>query len=609
MRPSIHLATRGAKRLLKQSNYGATQQQADALLALLKQHPPLAKIDGNSMRTIVLFGWAKGSANRALNTKNLRALNPNFSISVARLTRHEFPKNRVGKNNIGFRVEAIGPASLKLTLPKTAEEMDISVSNPRASQVLSELSNNNFEKTTTDGYIDEVRSFPIKGRFSPTSASHLILEYPDSFLKIASADATRRLAQFGLQTTQHAYLSSTFRNELQLFAGNTDVKIEGWGLYSIEHVFGAPTTRVSSTIPVPLPRVRACLVDFGHERRHLPQVPIRWEVLKNVFVQDGAVVIDKSRHFVVDPSANPTNEFVSGQWQAVIGGAAMPTSAMILNRPVRLHIPRAALIAGRNDNNWYHFVCEYLPRLLQLDQAVPDDVPILISNRTPLTGKTFIRSLTSRTIIEVDTETRTAIDELYVAEPTLQVLDSIHIPWSDGIALNTEALTALREVVRKRYATNDRRGRYYLTRNSGHRRLLNDELLSRVAASHGLEVLDPATLTLEQQLSMFSNAELIVGAGGAVMANYLFLPSGARVLALTSAQLWNFVLPAVICDIAGVTFSYHLDSTPKFRANRPINQQKMHSDFKVTARSFRRSLRRELRILDDINHSKNPSTT
>ena len=112
-----------------------------------------------------------------------------------------------------------------------------------------------------------------------------------------------------------------------------------------------------------------------------------------------------------------------------------------------------------------------------------------------------------------------------------------------------------------------------------------------IAKAHGLTVLDPGQLTWIEQVEVFSTAALVVGASGAVMGNYLLMPAGSEILAITSQPLSDFILPAAIAHVGGVGFSYVLGAAGSRLTDHANRNSWFHSDFSVEPRHFAAALR------------------
>jgi capsular polysaccharide biosynthesis protein len=107
----------------------------------------------------------------------------------------------------------------------------------------------------------------------------------------------------------------------------------------------------------------------------------------------------------------------------------------------------------------------------------------------------------------------------------------------------------------------------------------------------GFEIVDVLKMSWEQQVRLFASSKVVVGAGGAIMANYIFLPEGAKVVSLTSKYLSGFSLPAYIASVAGASFVYITGRSKITRDSKRNSQQLMHSGYRVRASTFRRVLR------------------
>jgi capsular polysaccharide biosynthesis protein len=114
--------------------------------------------------------------------------------------------------------------------------------------------------------------------------------------------------------------------------------------------------------------------------------------------------------------------------------------------------------------------------------------------------------------------------------------------------------------------------------------------MEKIASRMGFDVVDVIGMSWEDQVNLFSTAKVVVGAGGAVMANYIFLPRGAKVISLTSEYLSDFSLPAYLASVAGASFTYITGKPRLTRDSRRNTQQLMHSGFRIKKSTFRRVL-------------------
>jgi capsular polysaccharide biosynthesis protein len=97
-----------------------------------------------------------------------------------------------------------------------------------------------------------------------------------------------------------------------------------------------------------------------------------------------------------------------------------------------------------------------------------------------------------------------------------------------------------RDVANVRTANAKRRlflSRRTITRESNgtYRALLNEEELVNAFFDRGYEIVEPELLSFPDQIRLFSEAELVVGLGGAALFNVVFSPPGTRVVTIESS--------------------------------------------------------------------------
>jgi capsular polysaccharide biosynthesis protein len=72
----------------------------------------------------------------------------------------------------------------------------------------------------------------------------------------------------------------------------------------------------------------------------------------------------------------------------------------------------------------------------------------------------------------------------------------------------------------------------------------------------GFETIDPGTLAFDQQVRMFSEAELVVGAHGAALANLVFCPEGAAIIELFPPDYVNVCFWALATAVGTLRYRY-----------------------------------------------------
>jgi capsular polysaccharide biosynthesis protein len=128
----------------------------------------------------------------------------------------------------------------------------------------------------------------------------------------------------------------------------------------------------------------------------------------------------------------------------------------------------------------------------------------------------------------------------------------------------------------------------FLKRTSNRRGLMNQSEIIQVAEQMGYSIYDPSELDFADQLNMFRFAKSIVGATGAVMANFIFPSNNAKILGLTSSDNSTSALPAIMASIAGCSY-FSLEGNDETRASTHTGN--LHNNFVINVKQFRNALR------------------
>lgn len=78
--------------------------------------------------------------------------------------------------------------------------------------------------------------------------------------------------------------------------------------------------------------------------------------------------------------------------------------------------------------------------------------------------------------------------------------------------------------------------RVFVKRNSGVRNIVNADEIEELLVAKGYSVVEPEQLTFAQQVALFSNVDIVVGATGAAMANLIFCKPTTKIIILISCH-------------------------------------------------------------------------
>jgi len=199
-----------------------------------------------------------------------------------------------------------------------------------------------------------------------------------------------------------------------------------------------------------------------------------------------------------------------------------------LDDPVEVHGDQRIIIIGGSDN-WYHFVLDYLPRLLAVAEiGLPElgwKVGLTKGLLDLFTPVIDILGLSPESVVWLNPETAHFFPRaICISNFNLEARPHPH-----GMAL-------LRRFFQpKLEARTPGPERIYVSRAGIHRRRLSNEvaLLDGLAA-RGFSVISPETLGLEEQIRLFQDARVVVGVHGSALTNIVWCRDLAGLLELAS---------------------------------------------------------------------------
>ena len=314
--------------------------------------------------------------------------------------------------------------------------------------------------------------------------------------------------------------------------------------------------------------------------------------LTDVKIQKGGTIICDHELVVVDRAADPRLEHVSGQWEHVFGSPLCGRTVMVeLCEDAAKSIDEGILLSGRNDYNWYHWMVEYLPRVIEIDKELDSRIPWVISNRVPKTGVEALKMISTRDILVCDSEKLQHFKKLIVMSPNASVVDTVLAPWERISRFNTHNLQELRSAMRRSSSSRSFPEKVFIVRESKRikrysRNVVNQDQLVDIALGYGFHSINLEDMDFSEQLDLFSNARMVITAGGAVMANYLFMPQESHVIQLNNVANKDFVIPPLLSSIAGSKFTSIVGKTSIGRNVRNLRIDHVHESYVIKPRTL-----------------------
>ena len=554
---------------------------------------------------VKMSGWAEPKALKFLTTKKLQRLNVGQFVVITKHILRTDVKEVLGEkyHKTGFEIIFQSKYLLAPKLFSSNSGICATGSNSDVQMILHGLEGNDVVSLTDfqsrflvsmdECSLRNHSLFPIK-----TPKDLFLLARFHRFLEESSSEIIQAFRYSDLSSCAAFFANlatGDLKSKLNYLAGlsSGDDNSDEWKSVNIVRVYAktndAPKfTKMQPSIPMfeDLGSGLRKVVSSGVETKNSPFV---LKDLTNINVIGGGTIYDSDNLYVTDAAADPRHEYVSGQWTQIFGAPRIGSTAIIKKVDLESStFNEGILLAGRNDDNYYHWMIETLPRALDLDASCDEGLPFIISSRVPQSGKQALRMVSRRQVIEIDVSKRSAFKRLTISTPSASILDTTIADWSETIRIDGSALINFREFLLSPTEHPKFEDKVFIKRTSNRRGLMNQSEIIKVVEQMGYSVYDPSEFDFADQLNLFRFAKSIVGATGAVMANYIFTSKDAKILGLTSSYNSTSSLPAIMTSLAGCSY-FSLEGKDVTRA--AAHTDNLHNNFVVNIKQFQNALR------------------
>jgi capsular polysaccharide biosynthesis protein len=225
------------------------------------------------------------------------------------------------------------------------------------------------------------------------------------------------------------------------------------------------------------------------------------------------------------------------------------------------------VLAARGGNdNYFHFVTDVIPRWGTFQQTMPGCRPdaIYVPHKSRY-QRELLDLIGLSDVPLIQSEKDRAIRAARLA-----------VPWigNHGEFAPPSTVEWLRSALPAKDVAS-RPKRIYVTRGSqkNTRRFVREAELVAALEKRGFAVIDPGSLSVQDQIDHFAAADVIVGPHGAALTNLVFAREGARILELFGPTYVKACFWTLTASIPGVEHRYLVGgSAAEARRRRPMNR-------------------------------------
>ena len=257
-----------------------------------------------------------------------------------------------------------------------------------------------------------------------------------------------------------------------------------------------------------------------------------------------------------------------------------------------IFVQKAISLCINYNDNYYHYIFECISKFQVLTKCkIAKEYAILIDSSArdirQFADIIQIFNIDNRRIIYVEKLQRVKVNELYVFTPLNYIPANIRntqiIKCSDT-RFNFTNIKYIRDKILDIIETKDsdiQAKKIYISRKNCKRRIYNDEEIDSKLILIGFKSIKPETLSLREQVALFSNADVIVAASGAALTNIIFCKPKCKIFVLAN----QYLDLSIFSSIAG-----YLNLDMKYILADNTSSKELHSDFHINVQSLMENL-------------------
>ena len=330
---------------------------------------------------------------------------------------------------------------------------------------------------------------------------------------------------------------------------------------------------------------------------------IIWDI-HHVKLLKGYQIIDDNNYICYEKAAEPAHKFIAGYLDAkpsfrIIEGIDY-VKLNILNFNFE-ELGNVFLVSGRCTRNYFHWLIEYMPKLLWLKRSQLEDfsaLDIAVDSLMPAQHyqalKFFLAKMgiTNNVIrINPDKIIYQINRALICSNPTF-IPDSIEeFSYLECSALNLETLSEFRNVFLDGLSNLHEKRIYIARSNNVNRKLVNESEVIGVFLRYKFQIIYPENLTFVEQMNTFNSAKFVVGPAGAAFTNLIFCQKNTIVINFLAEENKE---SSIFSNLCALSESEYFLATGKLLKTREFFTDKiswLYSDFEIDIPDLEKKLK------------------
>lgn len=253
-----------------------------------------------------------------------------------------------------------------------------------------------------------------------------------------------------------------------------------------------------------------------------------------------------------------------------------------LPEPVSVEGSLVSLATRATGVNYYHFLMDLLPRWGIFREAMPEVTPsVLFANTEPRFARELLAMTGLDAIPTISPTKHIAVRASELLVPNITNKACLAPPWTTDW---------LRSELPPASSSTGRPSRIYVTRGTSpnSRRLVNEAEVLAVLSPLGFTVVDPGTLSVQEQIDTFAHASVVVAPHGAGLTNLNFSPPDVRVLEMFHPAYLNPGFWAIASNLGAARYRYLVGTGAAGPVGSPMRA--VYADITVSIPEFQVAL-------------------